>query len=53
VILDGYLFIEIKAQDHAKASDRHKLPTITTNENKIHYFGRDLEAMRFAINYYQ
>jgi hypothetical protein len=36
VILDGYLFVEMKAQNHSKASDRNKFPAITNNENRIH-----------------
>lgn len=42
----------MKAQDYLKASDPSKLSAITHNENRIHYYGRDLEAMSFAKNYY-
>jgi SAM-dependent methyltransferase len=43
----------MKAQNHSKSSDRNKLQAITNTEDRIHYFGRDLEAMSFAKNYYK
>jgi SAM-dependent methyltransferase len=43
----------MKAQDDSKAPDRRKLPGITNSADRIHYFGRDLEAMSFAKNYYK
>ena len=43
----------MKTQNHSKAPDCNKLPAITNNKDRIHYFGRDLEAMGFAENYYK
>ena len=43
----------MKTQDHSKASKRNKPLASIYNQDRIHYFGRDLEAMSFAENYYK